>query len=258
MQMKKALLLIIGLFLIADSIWLLSFGKIHFGIALPLLIGSIFILLALFWRPIQHAIQTHRWLRYSWRAAWGIFGLWLLSLAAFFGYMQLQTAQLQDAPQVKAIMVLGGGINKDQPTPAVKQRLDTAAEAAAHYPHAPLIMTGGVGFNDTLSEAQVMAQYLINTHQIDAQRIYQEAKSTSTEENFRNCKALLLQLHIPLDQPIAVVTNDFHLARALAIGKRQGYQHLYGISAPTPLYMRYNNWLREYFAYGSGWLLNEY
>ena len=30
------------------------------------------------------------------------------------------------------------------------------------------------------------------------------------------------------------------------------------VSAPTPLLIRYNAWLREYFAFISGWLLDEY
>ena len=30
------------------------------------------------------------------------------------------------------------------------------------------------------------------------------------------------------------------------------------ISAETPLNIRYNAWLREYFAFVSGWLLREY
>lgn len=255
--MKKTALWVIGLILIADSIWLLSFGKIHFGIALPLCIGTVFMMLALFDRPLQQALKTYCWLRYCWQAAWGIFWLWLLSLMLFFGFMHQQSVR-QDIPQVKAIMVLGGGINKDQPTPSVKTRLDTAALASRQNPHAPLIVTGGLGFKETLSEAEVMQQYLINTHQIPAYKIYQETKSTSTEENFTYSKAVLHELSINIHQPIAVITNDFHMARALAIGKRQGYSNLYAVSAPTPLYMRYNNWLREYFAYGSGWLLNEY
>ncbi|MFX8461890.1 YdcF family protein, partial [Acinetobacter baumannii] len=32
----------------------------------------------------------------------------------------------------------------------------------------------------------------------------------------------------------------------------------YMVAAETPLITRYNAWLREYFAYASGWLLNEY
>ena len=53
------------------------------------------------------------------------------------------------------------------------------------------------------------------------------------------------------------MTSDFHIPRAIAIPKTGLYQ-VYGVAAETPLATRYNAWLREYFAYASGWLLNEY
>lgn len=256
--MKKTALILTGLLLIIDSLWLLTMSKIHFGIILPLIIGIVFILLAIFDHFVLSLTHQYKSLKIIWRITQIGFGIWLISLAAFFGFMHLQSSQQGASPQVDAIMVLGGGIEKDQPTPSVKQRLDATIPISIKNPQAPLIVTGGVGYNDSLSEAEVMTNYLSKIHHIDKRRIFQENQSTSTQENFSNSQAILQQLQIGLDQPIAVITNDFHLARALAIGKRQGYSNLYGINAPTPLYMRYNNWLREYFAYLSGWLLNEY
>lgn len=103
-----------------------------------------------------------------------------------------------------------------------------------------------------------MRQYLIDVHHIPAQRIYTEDQSTSTELNLINSKKILAKQHISLQQPIAIVTSDFHIPRSRTIAIRQGYQTPIMISAQTPLATRYNAWLREYFAYLSGWLLNEY
>lgn len=103
-----------------------------------------------------------------------------------------------------------------------------------------------------------MSEYLQQQHHIDQSRILLEAKSTSTEENLRNVQPLLAQRHIHLNQPIVIATSDFHILRAKAIAKHQGYQQIVTLSAPTPLYIRYNSWLREYFAFISGWLLQEY
>ena len=64
--------------------------------------------------------------------------------------------------------------------------------------------------------------------------------------------------NIQLNEPIAIVTSDFHTLRAAAIAHKQGYRHIITVAAPTPLINLYNSWLREYFAYGSGWLLNEF
>ena len=110
----------------------------------------------------------------------------------------------------------------------------------------------------TITEAEAMAQYLQEQHLISTQRILLEDRSTSTELNLKNSKAILKQHQLSPQQPIAIVTSDFHTLRAEAIAHKQGYTNVLMVSAPTPLSIRYNAWLREYFAYLSGWLLNEY
>lgn len=133
-----------------------------------------------------------------------------------------------------------------------------SAAYAKQYPQTLLIMTGGLGFQQNISEAEVMSQYLQKQHQIDQSRILLEDKSTSTEQNLKNSQSLLAAHQISLSEPIAIATSDFHILRAKAIAERQGYQQIIGLSATTPLYIRYNSWLREYFAFISGWMLNEY
>jgi uncharacterized SAM-binding protein YcdF (DUF218 family) len=85
-----------------------------------------------------------------------------------------------------------------------------------------------------------------------------EDKSTSTDLNLLNSKTILKYKNIPLSAPIAIVTSDFHTLRAAAIAKKLGYQNVIMNSAETPLNTRYNAWLREYFAFISGWILQEY
>lgn len=119
-------------------------------------------------------------------------------------------------------------------------------------------MTGGLGLGQHSTEATVMAQYLINQHQVSSSKIMLEDQSTSTELNLKNSQAILKQHQINLSEPIAVVTSDFHCPRAERIAARQGYLHITCYGADTPLETRYNAWLREYFAYISGWVLGEY
>jgi len=256
-MMKRILILIIGLLLCIDSIWLLCLGEDHFGVLLPLLLGLFFIVIAILSPQIQALYQQQRWFKRMWISLWGIFWLWLASLLVFFAYMQQYSSQTGQIPPVKAIIVLGGGTQNNQAPPAVVERLNTAIRLAQDYPNTPLIVTGGMGMNKTISEASVMQRYLIQ-HHIPASQIYQEDRSTSTELNFAYSKPVLAQLGIHLNQPIAVVSSDFHLPRAIAIAQRQAYTQVYAVPAPTPLYLRYNAWLREYFAYISGYVLDEY
>ena len=102
-----------------------------------------------------------------------------------------------------------------------------------------------------------MADYLI-AHGMPASRLVREDRSTSTDENLRFSRQLLALRGLGPDAPLVVVTSDFHLRRAERIARKAGFHAVSGVAAPTPLYLRYNAWLREYFAYISGWLLREY
>ena len=62
---------------------------------------------------------------------------------------------------------------------------------------------------------------------------------------------------VTVADPVVVVTSDFHTLRAQAIARRQGWQQVQAVGAPTPLYLRYNAWLREYFALASSRVLGE-
>ena len=256
--LKRSFSFIIGSLLALDGLWLLSLDKIHLGIILPVIIGIGLILYALCFKWIQRFIQASKLRLTLWHCAWAIFFLWITTLLIFFAYLQY-TIQQNTTPQpAVAIIVLGSGIENGQPSPTLKQRLDVGAAYAKQYPEAILIMTGGLGFKEQITEAEVMSTYLQKQHQIDQSRILLEEQSTSTEENLLNVQSLLKAHQISLNQPIVIATSDFHILRAKAIAKHQGYQQILPISAPTPLYIRYNSWLREYFAFMSGWLLNEY
>jgi uncharacterized SAM-binding protein YcdF (DUF218 family) len=61
----------------------------------------------------------------------------------------------------------------------------------------------------------------------------------------------------PLFTRIMIVSSDFHLPRAKAIAHRLNLPIVSTIGAPTPLLIRYNARLREYFAFIKSSLLNE-
>ncbi|MBK0064941.1 MULTISPECIES: YdcF family protein [unclassified Acinetobacter] len=251
-------LFIIGLILFADAVLLLSYRKIHLGIILPLLIGLIFCAYACFYLQIQQWLKQHLTLKKFWRFGWGIFSVWLITLFAFFIFLTVQIQNSQSIPPVKSIIVLGSGIENGKPSAALAKRLDTAAPLAKTQPKALLILTGGLDFGETKTEAAIMAQYLQQHYALPFAQMALENQSTSTELNLKNSQAILTHHQIQLTDPIAIVTSDFHTIRAKAIAQKQGYSNVYLIAAPTPLLIRYNAWLREYFAYLSGWVLNEY
>ncbi|PYE38531.1 YdcF family protein [Psychrobacter fozii] len=256
---NRVILFTIGIVIIVDCIALMAIGKINFGSVAPLLLGIIFVAHGLFWQAIRKYCCQNPWLNRLWYGLWAAFTLWLISFGLFIWSLQQQiTLSKGPAPTVAAIIVLGSGTVAGKPTPTLAKRLDSAVPLIKSQPNALVITSGGVGFQRTRSEADIMATYLHESHAIAFERILQEGKSTSTEENLANSRDILEANGLSIAEPIAIVTSDFHTIRAASIAKHQGYQQPITVASPTPLLIRYNAWFREYFAFVSGWLLGEY
>ncbi len=266
-KLLRIVLLIVGSLLVIDCLVLFSLLKFNFGTIVPFFIGLIFLVHGLYWQKIQAFIEhnkTHsKWLKLAWRGCWLLFSLWLASFLLFVATLLWQIyhqpSLTNNSDGIKAVIVLGAGVNGDKPTPTLANRLDTASSVLQTQPTALAVTAGGVGIGREHSEAYVMANYLQDKHQIPLASIAQEGKSTSTEENLAFSKAILQQHNIdPTTDSIVIVTNDFHSIRATAIAKRQGYGNVIAVSSSTPISIRFNAWFREYFAFVSGWLLDEY
>ena len=181
-----------------------------------------------------------------------------MSLFGFFLFLQHNIQKNTHTTAIEAIIVLGSGVIQGKASPTLAARLDSAAQISQQQPQAFIIVSGGLDYAEKSTEAEIMSKYLQDHYQIAASKIVLENYSTSTELNLKNSQNILYQHGLTLNSPIAIVTSDFHTLRAAAIAKKQGYQQFFTVSATTPLATRYNAWLREYFAYLSGWILQEY
>lgn len=270
----RFVLFIFGVILLLDSLILFSQLKFNVGTFVPFVVGVTFLLHAIYWQAITDFRANplnHAWVKSSpflasinfnavWKLAWGLFLLWLLSLIGFMIYLKshIDDSNRPLAKPVQAIIVLGSGVKDGQPSATLARRLDTANALAKQQPSATVLVSGGVDIGETQSEASVMANYLVQRHNLPKQRLLLEQESSSTEANLANSKAILANHQLSEKTPIVVVTSDFHTLRAKAIAKKQGYSDVQMVSSPTPLAIRYNAWVREYFAFVSGWLLREY
>ncbi|CAN7394546.1 YdcF family protein [Acidovorax sp. LjRoot118] len=251
--------LLAGAVLLADGLVLMSMGLFSMGVTVPGALGLALCMLTWGWHPLQARLGRAGWTRRAWRAGWLLFLAWVASVALFWnalaGQVQAFNAAAGDVP-LKAIIVLGSGTPNGQPSPALRARLDKARELAAAHPAAWVVVSGGVDFGETASEGRIMGDYL-RAQGMAADRILQEERSTSTELNLRYSLPLLQAKGLGLTSPMAVVTSDFHTVRAQRIARKIGYTQSVAAAAPTPLYLRYNAWLREYFATASSWILGE-
>lgn len=254
----RIVLFVLGTIFLLDGLYLLALKKIHLGIILPFLIGIGFVTTSLFWHAIQAYLAHSVVFKTCWYIGWVGFTVWLLSVGLFFFYIQNNMTNNTNLPTLDAIIVLGSGTQNGEPSPTLAQRLDTAAQYAKQHQNAKIVLSGGVDFNENISEAEVMQNYLIQHYTLAKDRFILEKESTSTALNLKNSAVLLKAHHLSINSTIGIVTSDFHTLRSKEIAKKQGFTQIYMISAPTPLLTRYNAWLREYFAFISGKLLNEY
>ena len=148
-----------------------------------------------------------------------------------------------------AVIVLGAGVNGETPSAALWSRIQAASAYLEGHPDVPVVLSGGQGPGEAVSEAEAMYRALSGRGGLDGVRWVLEDRSTSTAENFRFSKALLQEQGLDTDTAvIAVVTNDFHCFRAHMIARRQG---LKTIDVPAELpwwWLTANYYLREAFA----------
>lgn len=148
------------------------------------------------------------------------------------------------------IIVLGAQVRENGPSVVLKYRLDEAIAYLNENPDTVCIVSGGQGANEPFSEAKGMADYLTE-HGIEEERILLEEKSTNTVENIEYSKALMEQ---PYDG-VGIVTNNFHVFRAVRIAKVRGLEGVYGIAADSNVLYLPNNVLRECCGIFKDWIM---
>ena len=192
-------------------------------------------------------------------AVWGRRVL-LALLAAGFAALETMVirgslAEKTDAP-VSAVIVLGAGVNGETPSLSLRTRIDAAAAYLARHPDVPVILSGGQGPGEAITEAECMRRALVSRG-VDEARLQLEERSASTEENLRFSREMLEGLGVDLTQRVAFVTSDYHLCRARLMWG--GASTAVPAHMPSALYFRclsVNYFIREafglaaYFVYG--------
>ncbi len=151
------------------------------------------------------------------------------------------------------IVVLGAQLKTTGPSRVLQYRLDTAYEYLTAHPDTKVIVSGGQGSNEPASEAQGMYDYLVKRG-IEPGRIVLEDKSVNTEQNIRFSKEFL---QADADK-VGIVSNNFHVFRAVKLAKAAGYRNVVGIAAPATTFYLPNNMLREFFGVVKDFLMGHF
>lgn len=231
------LLMVIGLLCIAYCIGisLAGFGSLFFLIWGA--IGIICILAAtlLNSKKIMNAIPG--WLK-------GVTtGIVCAGLLLFFVVEGLILSQYNAnaGPGADYCIILGAQLKTTGPSEVLRRRLDRAIEYLNENVDTKVIVSGGQGRNEPAAEAVGMKEYLMNAG-IAEDRIMLEPLSENTYENLTFSKKLIDSE----DARVVIVTNNFHIFRALKIAQKQGYQNVEGLAASSVTGLLPNNLLREF------------
>ena len=138
-------------------------------------------------------------------------------------------------------LVLGAQIKEHGPSDVLQRRLDRAIGYLEKNPDTKVIVSGGQGANEPISEAEGMYRYLTE-HGIEPDRIIREDGSYNTQTNLAYSKEFL-DARV---EEVVIVTSNFHVFRAVKIAKSQGYEKVSGLAASSYPYMVPNNLLREF------------
>lgn len=160
--------------------------------------------------------------------------LWILTSR----WMENGQKPIGDGSHAYAI-VLGAKVNGTVPSLSLHYRLEAAYEYASHYPHVKLVLAGGQGPGENVSEAEAMKTFLM-ANGIEENRLILEGNSTSTYENIVYAKELLP----PSITAVTIITSDYHLSRARRIAQQVNLE-TDAVAAKTPEIVKTKLTLRE-------------
>lgn len=165
---------------------------------------------------------------------------------AFVGFLAIYGKTENVTYSEDAVIVLGAGVKGDRVSYALQLRLDKAIEYHKQNPRAPIIVTGGLGFQEIVTEAYAMKKYLVEKG-VDQSCIIMEEKATSTAENMRFSKEILDE-HFGREYNVVVITNGFHIFRSVYLAKRAGFSEVYHMRTGLQWYNVLPCYLRETMA----------
>lgn len=175
---------------------------------------------------------------------------YLLFGCAFAGFLLYSILYLAipKKKQYDFIIIHGAGLKEGRKlTPLLKQRVDKAVEAfkQSKNPNIKIIASGGKGSDEEISEAQAIANYLVEETDIPIDKIILEDKSTTTYENLLYSKMLG---ESEVDSPkFLFVTNNYHVYRTGAYAKNIGLAGD-GLGCRTARYYIPSAFIREFIA----------
>lgn len=119
------------------------------------------------------------------------------------------------------VLVLGCGIRGETVLPMLRLRLDKCVEYLQRNPSALVVVSGGQGRNEAISEAEAMKRYLVSKG-VNAAQIVEENRARDTRQNFQYSKELMDSHFSSKSYSVACITSNYHAYRAKRLSEAAG------------------------------------
>ena len=141
------------------------------------------------------------------------------------------------------LIVLGAQVRGTKMSGSLYRRIEKARQYLCDNPKTTVIVSGGQGRGEDITEALAMERYL-KENGIAVSRIFREEKSKTTEENL-----IFSARYVgDMSSSVGIVTNNFHMYRACLYAEKLGYKKPRAVPAGCHPAFFVNYMTREFFA----------
>ena len=147
----------------------------------------------------------------------------------------ISSARTDKNPERSYLVVLGAAVHGKTPSLSLENRLYGALSYLEDCSGSKVIVCGGQGKGEEISEAQCMKEWLLSRG-IAEERILLEDRSTSTMENLKNARDIILSEGGSTND-VAILSSNYHLYRAKQMARSLGMNAV-GVASPMgyPIY----------------------
>lgn len=244
MKKSRIVLMVFGVLITVNAIIASVLSNIHLGILLTYVLGIILLVSGIAYPFVEKVVP--KTVRYLFVAC---VALATLFVGIIFGYGKADNITYSE----DVVIVLGAGIQGEELTENLRNRLDAAVDYYDENPETVIVVSGGQGPQETIAEALAMERYLL-LQGIPGEQIIREEAATSTRENFWYSKQIL-DAYFDGSYRVAFITNDYHVYRAQMIDGEVGYSEISHCHGNTAWYLIIPSGLRECLAVMKQWIL---
>ena len=223
----------------------LTRGIINVGNGAGMFLSASLMLILVFWHRFQ-LFLGHCWEKPVGKTVISVSVIIMTAsviLAAVISAFMIKAENDKPRNEDTTLVILGCQVRNGAPSLMLQGRLEAAYAYLKEHEGVKVIVSGGKGEDEIISEAQCMKEWLVGVG-ISPDRIYMEDRSVNTEENLRFSKEIIDKNHLP--SAITIVTDGFHQLRADILAEKQGIES-YNISSHTKFYLLPTYWVREWF-----------